>query len=66
LQIEAAPDTLESLRVETDETVCIETHEDFGAIGFFYTAFRQIGDEEVIAILDRLGADRASPAGRNA
>ena len=62
----APPDTLESLRVETDETICLETHEDFGAIGFFYADFRQIGDEEVIAILDRLGADRASPAGRNA
>jgi putative phosphoribosyl transferase len=62
----ASPDTLESLRVETDETVCIETHEDFGAIGFFYADFRQIGDEEVIAILDRVGAGRASPVGRNA
>jgi predicted phosphoribosyltransferase len=61
----APPDTLESLRVETDETICLETHEDFGAIGFFYADFRQIGDEEVIATLDRLRARRRSSADRN-
>jgi len=61
----APPDTLESLRVETDETICLETHADFGAIGFFYADFRQIGDEEVIATLDRLRAGRRSSADRN-
>ena len=35
----APPDTLESLRVETDETICLETHEDFGAIPFFLRRF---------------------------
>jgi putative phosphoribosyl transferase len=55
----ASTDTLESLRIETDEIICLEAHVNFGAIGFFYTDFRQIDDDEVIAILDRLGADRA-------
>ena len=52
----APPDTLASLEPEADETICLETHEDFGAIGYFYADFRQTSDDEVIAILDRLGA----------
>ena len=48
-------DTLESLRAEVDEVVCLESRADFGAIGFFYDDFRQIGDDEVAAILDRFG-----------
>lgn len=49
----APPDTLVSLEPEVDEIVCLETPRAFGAIGFFYRDFRQISDEEVIAILDR-------------
>jgi len=52
----APPDTLASLKPEADETICLETHEDFGAIGYFYADFRQTSDAEVISILDRLGA----------
>ena len=58
----APPETLESLQAETDETICLEVHENFGAIGFFYRDFRQIEDEEVVAILDRFGEKRA-PSG---
>jgi putative phosphoribosyl transferase len=52
----APPSTLASLAPEADETICLETHEDFGAIGYFYADFRQTSDAEVISILDRLGA----------
>jgi putative phosphoribosyl transferase len=52
----APPSTLASLEPEADETICLETHEDFGAIGYFYADFRQTSDAEVISILDRLGA----------
>ena len=52
----APPDALASLEAEADETICLETHADFGAIGCFYADFRQTSDAEVIAILDRLGA----------
>ncbi|ARN80542.1 phosphoribosyltransferase [Methylocystis bryophila] len=51
----APADTLASLEAEADETICLETPEDFGAIGYFYADFRQISDAEVISILDRLG-----------
>jgi putative phosphoribosyl transferase len=61
LAVPVAPtDTLASLRSEVDETICLEAHEDFGAIGFFYADFHQISDEEVIATLDRLSADRTA------
>ena len=46
-------ETLESLKADTDEIVCLESHEPFGAIGFFYQDFHQLEDEDVIAILSR-------------
>jgi predicted phosphoribosyltransferase len=49
----AATDTLQALRKEADEVICLEDHEDFGAIGFFYDDFRQVGDDEVVALLKR-------------
>jgi len=57
----APPEALEILRGEVDETVCLEVHQDFGAIGLFYADFHQISDEEVTAILDRLGAKARAP-----
>lgn len=63
----APPDALASLRAEVDEIICLETHSSFGAIGFFYSDFRQIEDAEVIEILGRFGsgpaADENGPAG---
>lgn len=54
LAVPVAPtDTLEALRDEADDIVCVEDYLQFGAIGFFYSDFRQIDDEEVIATLDR-------------
>ena len=51
------------MREEADEVVCLEQYRDFGAIGFFYADFRQIDDDEVIAILDRFSPrhDRRHP-----
>jgi putative phosphoribosyl transferase len=57
----APPDALEPLRGEADETICLEVRSDFGAIGYFYSDFRQLDDDEVIAILDRF-----KPEGREA
>ena len=49
----APPDVLEALRGEADETICLEVHADFGAIGYFYADFHQLDDREVIAVLAR-------------
>jgi putative phosphoribosyl transferase len=53
----APPDALAALRGEADETVCLEVHENFGAIGQFYADFHQLDDEEVISALDRFSTE---------
>ena len=54
LAVPVAPtDTLSALRSDADDVVCLEDHEFFGAIGFYYRDFRQVSDEEVIKVLER-------------
>jgi predicted phosphoribosyltransferase len=60
LAVPVAPtDTIESLRDEADAIICLETHVDFGAIGFFYRDFSQCTDREVIDILARFSTNGA-------
>ncbi len=59
----APPDTLDALKAEVDETVCLEVHAAFGAIGYFYADFHQLDDDEVIAILDRFKPDQDKAKG---
>ena len=52
LAVPVAPaETIEALRSEADEIVCLETPEDFFAVGQFYRDFHQVTDDEVEAIL---------------
>ena len=54
LAVPVAPtDTLKKLRGEADDIACLEDYEEFGAIGLFYSDFRQVSDTEVIAVLAR-------------
>jgi putative phosphoribosyl transferase len=54
LAVPVAPtETLAAMREEADEVVCLEDYADFGAIGFFYSDFRQTSDSEVVAALAR-------------
>ncbi|MEZ5891370.1 MAG: phosphoribosyltransferase family protein [Xanthobacteraceae bacterium] len=54
LAVPVAPtETLAAMREEADEVVCLEDYADFGAIGFFYSDFRQTSDDEVVAALAR-------------
>lgn len=55
----APPETVAALRQEADEILCLETHEDFGAIGYYYADFRQVSDAEVIDILGRFAPSAA-------
>ncbi len=48
-----SPRTVEELRSEADEVVCLQTPSNFYAVGQFYENFRQVPDEEAIALLDR-------------
>jgi predicted phosphoribosyltransferase len=54
LAVPVAPSsTLFELRDEADGIVCLEHHESFGAIGFYYRDFRQVDDQKVMEILAR-------------
>ena len=54
LAVPVAPtESLTAMQDEADEVVCLEDHEPFGAIGYFYSDFRQISDQEVIDTLAR-------------
>ena len=49
----ASPETIAQFRMEADETICLETPELLGAIGFYYRDFHQMSDEEVTDLLSR-------------
>jgi putative phosphoribosyl transferase len=57
----APPDSLEALRGEADDIVCVEQHDLLGAIGAYYADFQQVSDQEVIETLKRF-APAKSPA----
>lgn len=56
----APPSTLDELRDEVDEIVCLKSFEPFFAIGAFYEDFRQVTDSEVIEILSQVRAPAPS------
>ena len=47
------PSTIEELKEQSNNVVCLYKPEDFGAIGQFYRDFDQTSDEEVIELLNR-------------
>lgn len=49
----APPDAVAVLEREADEVVCVAVDSDLGAISLSYGAFPQVGDDEVIDILER-------------
>ena len=63
LAVPVAPTcTLQDLRDEADEIICLEDYENFGAIGFYYDDFRQVSDREVTQILARYPVRQAHQA----
>jgi putative phosphoribosyl transferase len=54
-------DVEERLHGEADDIMCLLTPRDFFAVGQYYTDFAQIGDDEVIACLDRAARLREEP-----
>lgn len=47
----SSPDTIEAIRPEVDDLVCIATPLDFMSVGNWYQRFEQTSDEEVIHLL---------------
>jgi predicted phosphoribosyltransferase len=56
------PHTLERLKQEADEVVCLIDEPMFFAVGQFYADFGQVEDEEVRAVIDRLAARKPRAA----
>jgi predicted phosphoribosyltransferase len=62
LAVPVAPtDSLAVMRREADEIVCIEAHADLGAIGYYYSDFRAVPDEVVIALLAEFPVRKEKP-----
>lgn len=59
----APPDTVEQLKVEADEVVCLATPAPFWAIGQWYVEFAQLSDAEVRERLGRSWEARPATAG---
>jgi predicted phosphoribosyltransferase len=54
LAVPVAPtESLAVMEQGADEVVCLENYTTFGAIGYYYSDFRQVSDDEVIDILHR-------------
>jgi putative phosphoribosyl transferase len=49
----APAESIEALRSDADEIVCLETPEDFFAVGQFYRDFRQVSHDQVKEILKK-------------
>lgn len=63
----AAREALAELRTLVDEVVCLATPEPFTAVGCHYREFRQVGDDEVLALIRAFppprGVEGAQPTG---
>src|SRR6516165_5971704 len=67
LAVPVAPtENLAAMREEADDVVCLEDYAPFGAIGYYYSDFRQISDQEVTDILARFPARAAREARQSA
>ena len=62
LAVPVAPaDTLEEMRVEADEVVCLEASRSFTGVGAFYGDFHQLTDDETLGLLRQVW-DGEAPA----
>ena len=58
----APPQTIDALREEVDDVVCLWQPELFGAIGRFYIDFHQLTDDEVIDLMKQARHTEEQPA----
>lgn len=57
LAVPVAPkDTVEAMRDEVDEFICLVEAVEFWGVGSFYADFHQLTDDEVLQLLDRAAA----------
>lgn len=66
LAVPVAPaDTIEKLRAEVDDVVCLQMPEPFYAIGMHYDDFHQVPDDEVVRLMNEAPTLEPVPAGSN-
>ena len=73
LAVPVAPsNSVEALRAEVDEFICLQTPDPFFSIGLHYRDFRQVSDEEVVRLLaeanvahSEIGHPSGSTAGKS-
>jgi predicted phosphoribosyltransferase/pimeloyl-ACP methyl ester carboxylesterase len=58
------PPTIERLRAEADEVVCLHEDENFGAVGQFYVDFAPVSDDEVVRLLESASPRSQAPIER--
>jgi pimeloyl-ACP methyl ester carboxylesterase len=58
------PETVDLLRGEADEVVCLDQDPGFWAVGQYYLNFSQVSDEEVRRTLDHFALNAADPVRR--
>src|SRR5690554_4843073 len=64
LAVPVAPaDTIEMLRKQVDDIVCLETPEPFYAIGMHFDDFHQVLDDEVVRLMNEAAASEPEHAG---
>lgn len=64
LAVPVAPaDTLEMLRTQVDDVVCLETPEPFYAIGMHFDDFHQVPDDEVVQLMNEAALAEPEHAG---
>jgi len=56
-----APDTLEAMRAEADEVVCLDAPQGFFAVGQWYDDFTQTTDDQVVSLLAEAARELAMP-----
>ena len=65
LTVPVAPeDTIEQLRAEVDDIVCLSSPSPFIAVGAHYSEFPQLADVDVIALLEERHQAMTRPPGR--
>lgn len=57
----APPDTVQRLKQEADDVVCLATPEPFSAVGRWYREFSQTSDDEVKSLLKRANSMSTTP-----
>ncbi len=59
----ATPHTVERMEQDCDDLLCLRTPEDFVAVGQYYRSFDPVSDDEVEALLRRVGDRYANLVG---